>query len=104
MKGQTSRCFFLSLQVRMLLHTSAIFLISFISVCAATKCVPRYYGSSSIVCVCNETYCDTFPPVENGPGKGHYLHYISSKSGKRFEVCSGKFSYKATEAEECKNN
>lgn len=75
-------------------QTGVIFLVLVISLNVMTnKCVPRYYGSSSFVCVCNETYCDTISPTESArTPKGHYLHFVSSKDVKRFDTCSGKFT------------
>uniref|UniRef100_A0A915DAW4 Glucosylceramidase n=1 Tax=Ditylenchus dipsaci TaxID=166011 RepID=A0A915DAW4_9BILA len=57
-----------------------------------TKCMPKvFYSPSDIVCVCNSTYCDTFPPLgqlENDQA----AVYISSKSGKRFNKTVLSFS------------
>ncbi|KAK4883900.1 hypothetical protein RN001_000171 [Aquatica leii] len=54
-------------------------------------CQRRSYGYSSIVCVCNETYCDeTQRPSK--PLDGTYVAYTSSKSGLRFYQENAYFS------------
>lgn len=45
-------------------------------------CDPKIYGSS-IVCVCNSTYCDTVEPDTVLP-HGQFAVYVTSKSGHRF--------------------
>jgi len=48
----------------------------------SAPCVPRSFGHSSHVCVCNSTYCDQFQPVMK---TGSILHVESDKpQGKRF--------------------
>lgn len=55
-------------------------------------CIPQNYGGSSIVCVCNATYCDQVGPVEPPiPPKEHYYDFVSSKSGLRLNLTRGKF-------------
>lgn len=54
------------------------------------KCVKKYYKSTSVVCVCNSTYCDELYVPDELP-KGKYLHYSTTRSGLRFEVHNGKF-------------
>ncbi|XP_071535763.1 LOW QUALITY PROTEIN: lysosomal acid glucosylceramidase-like [Panulirus ornatus] len=46
-------------------------------------CVPRDFGHSSFVCVCNSSYCDTLPTPEVPP-EGQYLLYTSDLAGNRF--------------------
>ncbi|KAK5643509.1 hypothetical protein RI129_007354 [Pyrocoelia pectoralis] len=48
----------------------------------ASSCVPRYYGYSSIVCVCNETHCDEIPPLDKPSNDGYFV-YTSTESGLR---------------------
>nr|CAD7432853.1 unnamed protein product [Timema monikensis] len=58
----------------------------------ARECAVRDYGASSIVCVCNSTYCDSLEPIgEENISGGHYLHYVSSKAGRRLEMNAGTF-------------
>ncbi|XP_043935243.1 lysosomal acid glucosylceramidase [Protopterus annectens] len=53
-------------------------------------CASMSFGDSSVVCVCNTTYCDTLDPLRM-PAKGSYILYESSKSGKRLESTTGPF-------------
>lgn len=53
-------------------------------------CIGVNYGHSSIVCVCNSTYCDTIPPIEMQP-EGEYEIYTSDRSGSRFLKTKGIF-------------
>ncbi|XP_045605281.2 lysosomal acid glucosylceramidase [Procambarus clarkii] len=46
-------------------------------------CIPRDFGHSSFVCVCNASYCDTLPPPE-APPEGAFLLYSSDMTGDRF--------------------
>jgi len=50
-------------------------------------CIQRRYApSSSVVCVCNSTYCDDFPPVgEEVEDPEKAVLYVSSLSGKYFD-------------------
>ena len=42
-----------------------LYLLSFISqLNAGDPCLARDFGHSSIVCVCNRTYCDTYDTVQ----------------------------------------
>ncbi|KAI1731056.1 glycosyl hydrolase family 30 TIM-barrel domain-containing protein [Ditylenchus destructor] len=55
-------------------------------------CAQRVFNNSAdIVCVCNSTYCDTFPSLGQLYDKQSAV-YISSKSGKRFEKSMLEFS------------
>ncbi|CAK1551990.1 unnamed protein product [Leptosia nina] len=68
-------------------------------------CAARDVGTdgSSMVCVCNSTYCDTV--TREAPKVGAYVIYTSSKSGKRFEKSFGTIqSYSSVfeaESEQC---
>nr|CAD7397999.1 unnamed protein product [Timema poppensis] len=65
------------------------------SLCLADNCVPRYYGYSSFVCVCNSTYCDTMDasPQRSLVG-GSYHHFVSTKDGLRFDSTVANFTRK----------
>ncbi|XP_069957548.1 lysosomal acid glucosylceramidase isoform X2 [Cherax quadricarinatus] len=54
-------------------------------------CLPRQYGGTSFVCVCNATYCDTLPTPQVPP-EGQFLVYTSDLSGSRFNKSQGAFS------------
>ncbi|XP_060676746.1 lysosomal acid glucosylceramidase isoform X1 [Hemiscyllium ocellatum] len=58
-------------------------------VSAGKPCDARSFGGSSVVCICNATYCDTMDPLVL-PEKGHYLLYETTKAGKRLESKIGK--------------
>ncbi|KAJ8891529.1 hypothetical protein PR048_004057 [Dryococelus australis] len=59
---------------------------------AAQRCVPRSYGYSSVVCVCNATYCDTVASTTSAQlATGGVRHYSSTKAGKRLELAITKF-------------
>lgn len=66
-----------------------IALINFISIFTNTnslQCVPRSFGKSSIVCVCNVTYCDTQEPLSSVEiNRGEFYHVVSTELGKRFD-------------------
>ena len=47
-------------------------------------CVQKDFGHGSIVCVCNDTYCDEFVDEEPSLLAGHYVVYTSTKDGQRF--------------------
>lgn len=49
----------------------------------AQGCVPRRFKSSSVVCVCNATYCDGIPEIE--AREGVFVVYTSSRDGLRFQ-------------------
>ncbi|XP_076033784.1 lysosomal acid glucosylceramidase-like [Oratosquilla oratoria] len=57
---------------------------------ALRPCAPRDFGHSSVVCVCNATFCDDLPEAEV-PLKGHFNVYTSSMRGSRFELSQGTF-------------
>ncbi|XP_063240807.1 lysosomal acid glucosylceramidase-like [Bacillus rossius redtenbacheri] len=53
-------------------------------VSAGKDCAPRQYGASSMVCVCNATYCDSREPIaEQHVTGGSCLLYTSTKAGLR---------------------
>lgn len=58
------------------------------TVAAGNVCIPRHFGDSSIVCVCNSTYCDSTP--ETNLEAGRFLWYSSTKSGQRMELTVGR--------------
>ncbi|XP_012281809.1 glucosylceramidase isoform X2 [Orussus abietinus] len=60
------------------------------------SCIPRDFGSGSVVCVCNSTHCD-FTPKLNTPNEGTFLHYVSSKAGQRLSPSDGTFSNETIE-------
>lgn len=53
-------------------------------------CVPRKYNHDSVVCVCNETYCDTWESVK-APESGSYAIWTTSCDGVRAQQSTGKF-------------
>ncbi|XP_008201883.2 lysosomal acid glucosylceramidase-like [Nasonia vitripennis] len=55
----------------------------------AQDCKPVNFGSDSIVCECNSTYCDNYPDPKS-PGKGEFIWYATSKSGQRLNRTDGK--------------
>ncbi|XP_063229264.1 lysosomal acid glucosylceramidase-like [Bacillus rossius redtenbacheri] len=58
----------------------------------AKDCAVRNYGASSIVCVCNATYCDKIEPIsKDSISGGHYTHFVSSKAGLRLKQTTNKF-------------
>lgn len=72
----------------------------FTSSALASVCVPRHYGSSSVVCVCNATYCDTLEEIYRIP-RGYYVHYSTTRGGLRFHAEYGKF-FDNTPKHKCK--
>ncbi|XP_078288083.1 lysosomal acid glucosylceramidase [Rhinoraja longicauda] len=57
-------------------------------VTAGKPCAAQSFGWTSVVCICNATYCDTVEPVVV-PAKGRYLLYETSRAGKRLERTNG---------------
>ncbi|XP_067878884.1 lysosomal acid glucosylceramidase-like isoform X2 [Heterodontus francisci] len=57
-------------------------------VTAGKPCAAKSFGGTSVVCVCNATYCDTMDPLVL-PEKGHYLLYETNRAGKRLESRTG---------------
>ena len=53
---------------------------------SAEDCVRRDYGTSSFVCVCNATYCDTAPNTSEILPVGQAVVISSSKSATRFSA------------------
>jgi len=50
--------------------------------------VPKDFGESSTVCVCNATYCDSSEPLGD-IANDQFIHIVTTKDGKRFERTSG---------------
>ncbi|XP_063229272.1 lysosomal acid glucosylceramidase-like [Bacillus rossius redtenbacheri] len=58
----------------------------------AKDCAVKNYGASSIVCVCNATYCDKIERIsKDSISGGHYTHFVSSKAGLRLKQTTNKF-------------
>ncbi|XP_078063991.1 lysosomal acid glucosylceramidase [Mustelus asterias] len=60
-----------------------------LQVSAGKPCDAQSFGGTSVVCVCNATYCDTMDPLVL-PKRGHFLLYETNKAGKRLENRTGK--------------
>ncbi|KAL6032660.1 hypothetical protein STEG23_025024 [Scotinomys teguina] len=54
----------------------------------AQPCIPKSFGYSSVVCVCNATYCDSLDPLTL-PAAGTFSRYESTRSGRRMELSVG---------------
>ncbi|GAB5583887.1 lysosomal acid glucosylceramidase isoform X2 [Prionailurus iriomotensis] len=54
----------------------------------ARPCSPKSFGYSSVVCVCNATYCDSLDPLTL-PALGTFSRYESTRSGRRMELSLG---------------
>lgn len=54
----------------------------------ARPCIPKSFGYSSVVCVCNATYCDSLDPLTL-PAPGTFSRYESTRSGRRMELSLG---------------
>ncbi|XP_075440605.1 lysosomal acid glucosylceramidase isoform X1 [Ascaphus truei] len=64
-------------------------LLVFVPVVSAGRpCVPVNFGHSSVVCLCNATYCDSLDSVVL-PALGNFSRFESSRLGKRLEGTSG---------------
>ncbi|KAF7392932.1 hypothetical protein HZH66_008765 [Vespula vulgaris] len=66
------------------------FIVFFIYKGKANDCIPRKFNYDSIVCVCNSTYCDSVPNVEDPKEKNFHV-YSSSRDGLRLSFSEGKF-------------
>ena len=54
-----------------------------VSLLSYSPCVKKDFGHGSVVCVCNETYCDQF--IDDVELKSdQYVVYTSTKDGQRF--------------------
>ncbi|KAK5649057.1 hypothetical protein RI129_003949 [Pyrocoelia pectoralis] len=51
----------------------------------ASNCVPRYYGYSSVVCVCNERHCDEIAALDKPSNNAYFVH-TSTESGLRMHM------------------
>lgn len=67
------------------LHPSAL---ASLSLPGARPCNPKNFGYSSVVCVCNATYCDSLDPLTL-PAPGTFTRYESTRSGRRMEPSLG---------------
>ena len=54
----------------------------------AQPCIPKSFGYSSVVCVCNASYCDSLDPVTL-PALGTFSRYESTRRGRRMELSVG---------------
>uniref|UniRef100_A0A8C9DTV6 Glucosylceramidase n=1 Tax=Prolemur simus TaxID=1328070 RepID=A0A8C9DTV6_PROSS len=54
----------------------------------AHPCIPKSFGYSSVVCVCNASYCDSLDPL-TFPAPGTFSRYESTRSGRRMELSKG---------------
>ncbi|XP_043310555.1 lysosomal acid glucosylceramidase [Cervus canadensis] len=77
-----------SLMGLLLLHT-----VSWVS--GARPCSPKSFGYSSVVCVCNATYCDSLDPLTL-PDPGNFSRFESTRSGRRMELSLGTFQANRT--------
>uniref|UniRef100_A0A8C6DE41 Glucosylceramidase n=1 Tax=Moschus moschiferus TaxID=68415 RepID=A0A8C6DE41_MOSMO len=57
-------------------------------VSGARPCSPKSFGYSSVVCVCNATYCDSLDPLTL-PDPGTFSRFESTRSGRRMELSLG---------------
>uniref|UniRef100_A0A914DVY5 Glucosylceramidase n=1 Tax=Acrobeloides nanus TaxID=290746 RepID=A0A914DVY5_9BILA len=74
----------------MLLQTSLL-ICFLIKIFAQNPCQIKTFNSSeNIACVCNSTYCDDFPQLPQ-LNADQAAVYVSSKSGKRFELSNLSF-------------
>ncbi|CAJ0570088.1 unnamed protein product, partial [Mesorhabditis spiculigera] len=62
-----------------------LFVSALIGLAAGQGCVSKRFGSDRIVCVCNDTYCDSVPKLPKLDRYGASI-ITSSLSGKRFHV------------------
>lgn len=70
----------------------AVWLLSSTTLLAtASPCVQRRFDQDSVVCVCNETYCDFLSTSDDKPTNpiGYWYAYVSSRDGRRFDATSG---------------
>lgn len=69
-----------------LLFLGFLILASFSKVFPQKPCIKKFYPGPEprMVCVCNSTYCDEFPPL-GILNNDEIAVYVSSMSGKRFE-------------------
>merc|ERR1711970_1155041 len=69
---------------KMLAPITTLVLLGLSSVLAGTPCLPRDFGHSSHVCVCNSEYCDAYDPVM--PGTDEIQQFVSDRpEGLRLE-------------------
>ncbi|XP_072389163.1 lysosomal acid glucosylceramidase-like [Diabrotica undecimpunctata] len=65
---------------------------------ADNKCVPRSFGHSSTVCVCNSDSCHMLESIETLP-TGNYVKYTTNQAGLRFVKEKGVLESKINNAE-----
>ena len=58
---------------------------------ASIPCSPRKFSGDSVVCVCTESYCDTFDPLQR-TDEGVVQVFESTRAGKRFEYREQRFN------------
>jgi glucosylceramidase len=61
-----------------------LLILNYFEECARKECVERHIPNADTVCVCNATYCDTFPPLIKAKD-GFASVYESNKAGARFK-------------------
>ncbi|XP_021949025.1 lysosomal acid glucosylceramidase [Folsomia candida] len=64
-------------------HVLAILFGLFVGQNVALECIPESFGESSVVCVCNSSYCDTLDHLNTLDG-GTFVTYATTKNGLRF--------------------
>ena len=67
------------------------------AVAESLPCEPVKFAHDSVVCACNETYCDTVPDV-SPPAADAAVVITSSRAGARFEVTSASWSSEPRDA------
>ncbi|KAF6074535.1 glucosylceramidase beta [Phyllostomus discolor] len=68
--------------------TGLLLLQAFSWASGAHPCSPKSFGYSSVVCVCNATYCDSLDPLTL-PAPSTFTRYESTRSGRRMELSLG---------------
>lgn len=85
----------LTAKYRYIIHNSNVVifyeLISIIFVVFGEACNARKTSSSSFICVCNSTYCDTLPALDE-VAEGTYQLFTSTPEGLRLHKENGQFS------------
>jgi glucosylceramidase len=74
--------------------------LNYFEECARKECVELHIPNADTVCVCNATYCDTFPSLIKAKD-GFASVYESNKAGARFKETEIKIesSHKTSNAE-----
>jgi hypothetical protein len=76
-------------------YLGIFFIVLCINNVTADPCIPKDFGSGSVVCVCNSTYCDTLDHLD-GVEPGRFRLTTSSKDGLRFDISEGEVLSGAT--------